>query len=768
MTELPLLILVIAIRSTVILGIVVVLTFLMARRWPDEISAWKRVAIAGLLALPVAVFLSVEIPIPVLAAPDHLLSNTGPIVTSAEMDCKSLKSPCDSEFPKFPFDNQSSEVNELLVEHATIPATIVAPPSQSSHRALYAGLIGIYGCTASILLAKLYFAWRGLARLRQTGTFISDPELLWLLEKWKRILNVRRPVTISGSRDVQVPMTFGWSSPVILIPTELVVQGDRIQKEAILIHELTHIAHADFFWQILTKLMTSFYWFHPLAWLVQREEAILRERRCDRDCSVHLGRDTYVRALIQIAVSAANFSGRELGMAMAQQSSLRRRLVDLEANLAKPNSRSGRLRQALVVGMAAATLGMFVMGTLTVREPKTSLSDAPPSHGHELDSAVPPAGWDQVVSAELSDPTNPGQIEETTNDSLRRKETPNETVEWEDDTAAFNSQTAATVNGIAIQNGDVLNRYSGYLISVRTQMLAMANDRKRRPAGQPAPTFEEFRKLRESLIQRDLATYIQNVALVQFLKAGLSSEQLVQMENHIDELFKTEIEKLQRDVGVATVEELERELRIRGTSLKNVRNQFAHERLSVECLVANSDPVLPIEPSVIRAYYELNSDLYEVPATVTWERLSISRSKGLSELEARTKLDQLVLVMNQAEPSVFDEIIKINDTYVGVVKKIYEGTESGSFFDVEYDGKLFTMPLNQWSELIERPDSFCMIRIIRRQESRRKTMEEVQDQIREKLMEEQNRGRHKKFLKRIFSTIKIDTRFLLPQFVSND
>ena len=62
----------------------------------------------------------------------------------------------------------------------------------------------------------------------------------------------------------------------------------------------------------------------------------------------------------------------------------------------------------------------------------------------------------------------------------------------------------------------------------------------------------------------------------------------------------------------------------------------------------------------------------------------------------------------------------------------FDRKEVGSSYDLKLEGRLFTMPLNEWSDVIERPRhyprSVCMTR---RQEQRRKPIEDVDDDIRQ-------------------------------------
>ena len=338
---------------------------------------------------------------------------------------------------------------------------------------------------------------------------------------------------------------------------------------------------------------------------------------------------------------------------------------------------------------------------------------------------------------------------------------------WEDDTTIFNSQVAATVNGAPILNGDVLDRYAGYLISVRDQMQEIAKDPKKLPPGQPVPTPDSFVKFRQMLIQRDIATHIQKKLLVERMKGSLKPDQMKQMNSHIDQLFEKEIERLKKDLNVTNKTELELELNKKGTTLQNVKDNFALERLSIEFLVAKSEKPDPIERPDLIAFYQENTEKFNVEAKVKWQQLQVSITPAVNKSDAMAKLGQAL-----AE-------LKRGVTFENVAKKYSDGPtakegggwdwmEAGNLADEKLEKKLFTMPLNQLSDIHEGPNAVSIVRVIDRKEAGRLPFKEVQEEIRAIMTEEQNKNRPKKLLKELFTQAVIETQYSLPQFVPND
>ena len=334
---------------------------------------------------------------------------------------------------------------------------------------------------------------------------------------------------------------------------------------------------------------------------------------------------------------------------------------------------------------------------------------------------------------------------------------------WEDDTTIFNSQVAATVNGAPILNGDVLDRYAGYLISIREQMQKIATDPKLGQPGQPVPSPADYEKFRYELIQRDIDAHIQKRLLVERMKGSLKPDQMKQMQGHIDQLFEKEIDRLKRDLNVSNKTELELELNKKGTTLQNVKDNFSLDRLSVEFFVAKSEKPDPIERPDLVEFYQSHPDKFGVAAKVKWQQIQISVTPELSKLAAKKKLEEAIAELNRGVR--FEKVaIKYSDGPTAKEGGGWDWMEAGNLADVKLEQKLFSMPLNKLSEIHETPDSICVVRILDRQAEGRQPFEEVQEEIRATLVEEQNKNRPKKLLKELYSQAVIESQYSLRQY----
>jgi BlaR1 peptidase M56 len=128
---------------------------------------------------------------------------------------------------------------------------------------------------------------------------------------------VRRLIAGSGvigsfreSDLIAAPMTVGWLRPQILLPLEW--RGWEPSKlNAVLMHEGAHVRRRDGLVAILAALNRCVFWFHPLAWWLERKLALLAEQACDESCVIAIGDPKrYASLLLEMAQVVSDSRGR--------------------------------------------------------------------------------------------------------------------------------------------------------------------------------------------------------------------------------------------------------------------------------------------------------------------------------------------------------------------------------------------------------------------------------------------------------------------------
>ena len=342
---------------------------------------------------------------------------------------------------------------------------------------------------------------------------------------------------------------------------------------------------------------------------------------------------------------------------------------------------------------------------------------------------------------------------------------------WVDDTAIFNSQVAATVNGAPVLNGDVLDPWADYMIGFRKELQKMAADPKAvaelRRQGFPDPTPELYETRRYQIIKQNLPAHVQKKLLVERLKSGLKAEQVKMMNNHIDQQFEKRIQELKAELKVSNKTELILALHKKGTTLENVKDNFALDRLSTECIALKSEKPDPIERPDLVAYYQAHPDKFLITCQVKWEQIQVSFEPPSDKKAARKKMDQAIAELNRGVP--FAKVAeKYSDGLTAKTGGQWDWMEAGNLADTKLEKKLFDMPVGQLSEIHEGPTAFSIVRVVERQEAGRKPFKEVQAEIRGIMEQEQNQLRVKKLFKELFSEAVIESVYELPSFVPED
>jgi GWxTD domain-containing protein len=154
---------------------------------------------------------------------------------------------------------------------------------------------------AALFAVRALGGWAVILRLRRNAVAVTDPQLLEVVRRWSAALGVTRQVHVFMAA-VESPVTMGWWRPVVLLPLSALTGLGRPALEAVLAHELAHIARHDYLLNWLQVWFEIVYFYHPAAWWISSVLRREREHCCD-DVAVQLSGDRarYARALLQLA-----------------------------------------------------------------------------------------------------------------------------------------------------------------------------------------------------------------------------------------------------------------------------------------------------------------------------------------------------------------------------------------------------------------------------------------------------------------------------------
>jgi len=173
-------------------------------------------------------------------------------------------------------------------------------------------VIGVYAVVAFAFLVQLAFGYMFARRLVRNSKPVDGPR-------------------VRESEAISVPMTVGQVAPTILLPIGW-REWDAAKLQAVLAHEEAHIRRRDWAIGVMARINCCIFWFHPLAWCLKRELALLAEYACDDLALTQMGdRRQYARALLEIAYAMKSAHGRLLvdAVPMAKETNVEKRMEQI-------------------------------------------------------------------------------------------------------------------------------------------------------------------------------------------------------------------------------------------------------------------------------------------------------------------------------------------------------------------------------------------------------------------------------------------------------
>ena len=137
----------------------------------------------------------------------------------------------------------------------------------------------LYAVPAAILLFITFLALARLIALRARADVLVDGHWLSALARAQRRMGFKHGTALLTSNELASPISWGLMRPVILLNTRAVEASG--EAEAIIAHELAHVARMDWAKLLLARVATALFWFNPLVWLLAREAHQLREEAAD-------------------------------------------------------------------------------------------------------------------------------------------------------------------------------------------------------------------------------------------------------------------------------------------------------------------------------------------------------------------------------------------------------------------------------------------------------------------------------------------------------
>ncbi len=362
-------------------------------------SAIWHVCLVGLLLLPIVVASGPRMAVAVL---DSVPASA--VVDVPIADDQLVDPVADADPPAAPSEREAIAVLEApeaaLPQHiADAPSNVPAAGSPGMPVAIGRNSQGIAAISAVVVyllvvagfLIRLALSLAAVAALRRSGAAVVNSAWLGGLEHWRATIGIRPPVALRETAEVTVPVVIGGRKPAILLPMALAQSTDRQVIDAVLVHELTHVARGDYAWNLLLRVVQALYWLHPVVWLAARVVRQVREDACDAVC-VHWMGDVraYCGILVDVAAGLTRHSEVVLGMAMTRSSRLSRRLARIENSRGSTRGLLGRRARLGIAVLFAGIVAILGAVRLVRQASATEQDPVPKSNGAHGDAGDRP------------------------------------------------------------------------------------------------------------------------------------------------------------------------------------------------------------------------------------------------------------------------------------------------------------------------------------------------------------------------------------------
>ena len=251
---------------------------------------------------------------------------------------------------------------------STAPTNASAPAAETSRAWLTPSRLALlaYALPAALLLLVMLAAVIRLYVLRSRADVLVEQGWLSAMARAQRRMGFKHGTALLVTHELGSPVSWGVMRPIILLNEEAV--GSQEQAEAIIAHELAHVARLDWAKLIVGRFATALFWFNPLVWMLANQCHQLREEAAD---DAVLASDVPSTDYAQLLVGAARHESRGLLLAANGVAPVRGSLAQRVTRIL-----DGTLRRAPAHGRwaAACTLGaLLVAAPLAALTPVGSL-----------------------------------------------------------------------------------------------------------------------------------------------------------------------------------------------------------------------------------------------------------------------------------------------------------------------------------------------------------------------------------------------------------
>ena len=301
-------------------------------------------------------------------------------------------------------------------------------------------------------------------------------------------------------------------------------------------------------------------------------------------------------------------------------------------------------------------------------------------------------------------------------------------------------------------------RVGDEVITLHDLVMNVKEQLKRHPPGRQL-TRPELNMVAKGV----LAGLIERTLIAQDAKRALKNpKQLDRLYEAADKFWhEEELPPMMRQHMVESEAQLKQKLEESGRSLEALHQSYRQEFLSQVYLEQKlADRRKVALPEMLKYYNEhMHDKEFDRPAEITWRELVVEKGHYPKPEDARRKAEALLNRLAKGED--FTKLARTESEGPSSIRA--EGglmqTSPGSYAVEAVNQALASLPLNQVSPILEGPTSLHIIRVETRRDAGPASFEEVQDQIRRKIMVEKLTKARVEFIAKLKRNTPISTIF---------
>lgn len=298
---------------------------------------------------------------------------------------------------------------------------------------------------------------------------------------------------------------------------------------------------------------------------------------------------------------------------------------------------------------------------------------------------------------------------------------------------------AARVNGRPIFVSEVLERYRGGLEAQRSQMSPQA-----------------YHQARRQLIQQELDGYIEQALVLDAVRKKFKKDQWEELQRRLDEFFyESEVPDLQERLEVSSLQQVEAELLKAGTTLSAYRRVWGDRQLAAQWVREQLSDAAVSRPELL-AEYQAHIDDYREPEQIRWQQCWISTVASGGRDGARKRMEQAIDDL-KGGLSFDDVIAKHGDGPLAKSGGHWDWANPDSLADERLKQTLSGLELNQIGPLLEDERGCQLVKLTGRRPARVKPFEDVQDELRERLLQRKREAAAKELIQKLKAEAHIET-----------